>query len=179
MKRLFLTLCITVASLFAAAQNGGQHNENGAVRLDYIGLVNGSYKALITNKLNKQAIIKVDYKNQFTDHTLAANSSVYYDLGAQPTSFLLRAKSLMCGGSDCGWVELCLTGLPVTFKNVSFELATNTLKFEVVDVFNVSHFNIQLSVDGGKTYKNIALVFPDPLQPNTTYSVKLDLKTKK
>lgn len=179
MKRFFLTLCIAVASFFAAAQNGGQFNENGAIRLDYIGLVNGSYKALITNKLNKQAIIKVDYKNSATDYTVAANSSIYFDLGAQPTNFFIKAKSLMCGGSDCGWVELCLTGLPAKFKNVTFEYATNTLKFEVTDVFNVKHFEIQLSLDGGKTYQPIGLVFPDPLKPNTIYKIKLNLKTKK
>lgn len=179
MKRLFLTLCIAVASLFATAQNGGQHNENGAVRIDYLGLIDGSYKALITNKLNKQAIIKVEYKNSFTEHTVASNSSIYFDLGVHPTSFSIKAKNTMCGGNDCGWVELCLTGLPAKFKNVAFEYATNILKFEVTDVFNVSHFNIQLSLDSGKTYKNIALVFPDPLKPNTVYRVKLDLKTKK
>lgn len=179
MKRLLLTLCITIASLLAIAQNGGQFNQNGAVRIDYVGLQNGTYKALVTNRLNTQAIIKIDYLNQFTNITVAANGSAYFDLGAQVTSFVLRAKSLMCGGNDCGWVELCFTNLPAKFKNASFEYTTGILSFEVTDVFNVSHFNIQLSVDGGKTYKNIALVFPDALKPSQLYKIKLNLKTKK
>jgi hypothetical protein len=178
MKKIFLALWLTISTLFAIAQNGGQFNENNGLRLDYAGVQSGTHYVQITNKLNKQVLVKVDYAGQFTEVTIPANGVHMWPLGNNPVSFLIRAKNLYCTSNDCGWVELCLTGLPVKFTNFTCRHLSGDdflIDFVIAEASNVKQFNVQLSLDG-KTYKDIAVVWPDTLQPNKKYSIKVKIK---
>lgn len=180
MKRFLITLFFAVASLFATAQNGGQFAENSGLRLQYAGITSGIHYVQITNKLNKQILVKVDYQGNFMEVTIAANGVYMWPLGAQPTAFSIRAKNLYCDGNDCGWVELCLTGLPVKFVSFMCHQSYDDpdellIAFTIAEATNVKQFNVQVSLDG-KTYRDLAIVWPDTIQPNKQYSLKVKFK---
>jgi len=175
MKKTLLALWLALCSLLTLAQNGGQYSENPSIRLEYAGAQGSTFYVRIVNKKTVQITVKVDYAGQFTNVTIPASGTYMWPLG---TSLVINAKNLDCGGNDCGWVELCITSLPAKFTQFTCEHISGDdylIKFTIAEAKNVKQFNVQLSIDG-KTYNDVALTWPDELQPNKQYQLKIKIK---
>jgi hypothetical protein len=175
MKTLFISLLLMLVGFSGASQsgNGGQFNENNSVRLRFAGY----QKTWIVNKQTCNAVMRIRYGNTTTTYNVLAKDSFLFET---PVDTKLAAKTeTNCGSADFGWVELSLQHtLPVKFISFNtYPLGGNELlvKFEVAESVNVKHFEVELSKDG-ITWQTVALVFPDLLQPNRLYSIKVNLK---
>lgn len=177
MRTLVFTLLLMGFAFTGVGQNGGQYPENNSVKLEYLG--NGKIK--ITNKQSCESIIHVNDSKTEADLTIAGNGNYSYQLPADlTTNIRFKAKNTTnCGNSDYGLVELFLSSLPLKFVSFNTTRISDTefwVNFEIAEASNVNHFNIKTSTDG-KVYKVITILFPDDLQPNRKYSVKINLST--
>jgi hypothetical protein len=177
MKQLIFALLLAI-SLSSMAQNGGQFPENGSVKLEYA----GGGKVKVYNKQSCEAIIKVDDGITSVDLTVPATSFVLFTISNGLTAnFTVKAKTTTnCGGTDFGMVELYIANLPLKFVSFNTTRISNTefwVNFEIAEAVNVKQFNIKASVDA-KVYRTITILFPDEIQPNRKYSVKVNLANK-
>lgn len=177
MRFLILSLMVLILSINATnAQNGGQAPENNSVKLEFT----GSGQTKVWNKQSCVAIIEVRYNGNTTNYTVPGNS---YVLISTPVIAKISAKTLTnCGSADFGFVELQLTAIILPVKFVSFNataIGNNKVKiqFEIGEAQNVQQFNVQVSSDGS-SWRSVALVWPDLLQPNRLYEVTVDLSPK-
>jgi hypothetical protein len=178
MKNLIFALLIGFSSTLMA-QNGGQLPENNTAKLEYI----GAGKIKLTNKQPFSCDFRINDTKTESDVTIPANSFYTYQLPPDLISNIhFKAKCITNNGiTDLGWIELKLSSLPLKFVSFKTTRLSNTefmVNFEVAEVSNVKQFNIKASTDG-KVYKTIAILFPDDLQPNRMYSVKVNLSTQK
>lgn len=178
MKNLIFALLMGI-TINGMAQNGGQFPENGSVKLEYI----GSGQVKVYNKQTCQAFIKVNDGLTEAVLSIPGNSFLLFTISsALISNFTVKAKTTTnCGGTDFGWVELCISTLPLKFVSFNTTRISDTefwVNFELADVTNVSHVNIKASTNG-KTYKTITLVLPDNVQSNQKYSVKVNLSNIK
>lgn len=178
MKYLILTLVLGISKI-GMAQNGGQFPENGSVKLEYIG--GGNVK--VYNKQSCQAYIKVNDGMTEAIMNIPGNSFALFTItSGLTTNFTVKAKTTTnCGSTDFGLVELIIAALPLKFVSFSTTRISDTefwVNFEIADVSNVNRINIKASTNG-EIYRTIALVFPDNLQPNRKYSVKVNLSNFK
>lgn len=181
--RLFtMLLAIVMVSTSALAQNNGQSPESKSMKIEFLG-VTSDRKATI--RLHNYQTVDVNILvegNTTSTHAVKATSNtiIYVDI---PSSGIVRAKPLNSGaGVDNGWVELriSLSVLPLKFVSFKTEALVNKkvkVTFEVAELVNVKQFNVQLSLDGS-TWNNVALMFPDELQPNRVYSIIVDLSNR-
>jgi hypothetical protein len=171
-----------VAIVKASNGNGGQANENNFGKLVYNGHENGYYVLELTNKQGCGIDFDVKWLKKDTTIYVPANGTKVIQLpGAAKNDEKIKAKPLYrCGtsGGDMGWIEVeTSTSMPVTFKSIRCErLDKKKVKvtFEVADLLNVNVFYVETSLDG-KEYKTGALVWPDAGNPNTQYSVTVNL----
>ncbi len=176
MKHLNLVLALLLAiSLTTMGQNGGQFPENGSVKLEYV----GGGKVKVYNKQTCEAVIKVDDGITNVDLTVPAASFVLFTISNGLTAnFTVKAKTTTnCGGTDFGNVELFIASLPLKFVSFNTTRISDTefwVNFEIAEAVNVNHFNIKASLDG-KVYRTITILFPDEIQPNRKYLVKVNL----
>jgi hypothetical protein len=183
MKNLILALLSPFLIGTALCQNGGQAPENNSVKLEYAGNISGIYYVKVTNKQSCESEIKVNDGQTESTITVSGNGTYMFPLPAGITGNLkVKAKNTTaCNNTDYGWIELSLVGLPVKFVSFNTTRISDTefwVNFEIAEATNVKHFNIKASTDG-KIFKTIAIVFPDELQPNRKYSVKINLATSK
>lgn len=174
MKNLIIALLLSIA-FNGMAQNGGQFPENNTAKLEYI----GGGKVKITNKQPFPCSFRVNDGKTEAEITITANSFYLYQLPANATSNIhFKTKCLTNNGiTDLGWIELVLACLPLKFVSFDTKRISDTefwVNFEVAEMSNVNHFNIKASSDG-KVFKVITILFPDDLQPNRKYSVKINL----
>lgn len=174
MKHLIFALLLTIG-INGMAQNGGQFPENGSVKLEYV----GGGKVKVYNKQTCDAVIKVDDGVTDVDLTIPASSFVLFTISNGLTAnFTVKAKTTTnCGGTDFGNVELFIANLPLKFVSFNTTRISDTefwVNFEIAEAVNVKQFNIKASPDG-KVYKTITILFPDEIQPNKKYSVKVNL----
>jgi hypothetical protein len=178
MRILIFALLMGIA--FAGmAQNGGHLPENNTAKLEYI----GGGKIKITNKQSFSCDFRVSDSKTESEITILGSSYHIYTLPADLTTNIhFKAKCITNNGiTDLGWIELVLASLPLKFISFTTTRISDTefwVNFEVAEVSNVNHFRIKASTDG-KIYKVITIVFPDDIQPNRKYSVKVNLANYK
>jgi len=179
MKYLIFVLIGSFLISASMAQNGGQYPENNSLKLEYL----GGGKIKITNKQSCESIVAVNDSKTEANITIPGNSSYIYLLPSSLISNIrFKAKNTTnCGSSDYGYVELFLASLPLKFISFTTTHISNTeflVNFEVGEIQNVKQFNIQASTNG-INYRTVTILFPDDLQPNKKYAVKINLsKTK-
>lgn len=178
MKHLIIAVIAALCTLSTTAQNGGQYPENDNIRLEWAGKIGLNYFERIVNKKSCAVTIKVEYDGNITNITIPANSNYMFDCGPVLLSNL-KAKTIQlnCGSPDNGWVEFCLTAMSLRFvsSSATYDKGKDEVlvTFTVADVSNIDRIIVELSVDGGKTYKQLGLVWPEALQGNKTYSVRI------
>lgn len=91
------------------------------------------------------------YQNWSSYFTVTASNSVY---GGN------------CGALPVKWAEFLVTSIDA--DNVS-------VTFTTYETEGVKQFNIQVSTDG-KTFKTVAIVFPNGYQPNSKYKAIINVK---
>lgn len=175
MKKFLLICTIILVSFSLFAQNGGQYAENNVAKVEQIG---NTFK--ITNKQNCTANYRVEYGTSLDSNvSIAPNAAIILSPAIIAAKFKVKALDACISQPDMGWIELtALTTLPVKFVSVkSRQLDDGSIQvdFQIAELTNVSHFNIKLSVDG-RSWKTVAVVFPDNVQPNRIYSAKITLK---
>ena len=179
MKHLNLIFALLLAiNISGMAQNGGQFPENGSVKLEYV----GGGKVKVYNKQSCEAVIKVNDSQTEELLTIASNSWALFSISnGLTTNFTVKAKTTTnCGGTDFGNVELFIASLPLKFVSFNTTRISDTefwVNFEIAEAVNVKQFNIKASPDG-KVYRTITILFPDEIQPNRKYSVKVNLANK-
>lgn len=178
MKNLIFTVIAVISALIGNAQNGGQYVENNSVKLQYSGFSAGNYYVTITNKKDCAGVFRYDYNGNTGDLTLAAFADTLINIGTSISGVIKAKSTAHCSGfNDNGWVELSLSITPLRFVKSSAEFlpATDEIKvdFTIADATNIDRIIIEVSIDGGKTYRQLGLAWPDPLQPNHAYSIKI------
>lgn len=160
-------------SIISAAQNGGQNAENNSVKLEYV----GGGKVKVYNKQSCDAIIRLNDSQTESDLQIPGSGFVLYSLPTAAPSFLVKAKSTTnCGGTDFGWVELNIsTPLKFISKSAKYLPETDELLVTIViaDAYNVNRVEIEVSIDGGHTYRSMGLVWPTFIIPNKPVSYKI------
>lgn len=177
MKHLILAVITALCTLSSNAQNGGQYNQNNAVRLTFMGIINGDFHMKVTNRLIVQSNFRYDYNGNDVQFPLGALKDTLINMG-KSINGVIKVKNLNpFPFVDNGWVELCLTVTPLQFvsSTAKFIEVTDEIKidFTVADVSNISRINIEVSVDGGRTYLTVGLVFPEALKANKSYSISI------
>jgi hypothetical protein len=79
--------------------------------------------------------------------------------------------------NSCGNV----VSLPVKFSDLSvsqIDPETLLVRFTTFETEGVKQFNVQFSLDG-KTFKTVAIIFPDGANPNTSYKAKIKISSLK
>lgn len=176
MKRLIFTLSILMISLFSFAQNGGQSEQNNAVRLTFMGLINGNFYVKVTNRLFVTSGFKFDNTATTSTFNLGPLKDTLIKMGKSINGIVKVKNTNPFPGVDNGWVEICLVVSPLKFisSRATYLEDTDELKveFTVADVSNISRIDLEVSIDG-KTYYPLGLTFPEPLKENKTYSIKI------
>jgi hypothetical protein len=181
MKRLILAVTMAVVTLCATAQNGGQYNQNNAVRLTFMGLISGDYYMKVTNRLLVASAFKYDYNGNVSTFSLGALKDTLINMGKSINGVIKVKNTSPFPFVDNGWVELCLAVTPLRF--VSSTATYDKVKdevlvtFTVADVSNIDRIVVELSIDGGRTYRQLGLVWPENLQGNKTYNVRISAAT--
>src|SRR5687767_2077834 len=129
-----ISVVITVkagAQSTTTSGNGGQFWENGSVKIEYGGQVEGKKCWIkVWSKQGCQSDFKVVYGD--ITKTLENVWPFTYDTihVVVPLDLKIKAKALTnCGSTDFGWVELLLpTVLPTTFTNIKVILSHSKLK---------------------------------------------------
>jgi hypothetical protein len=172
MKHLIFALLMGI-SIVSAAQNGGQNAENNSVKVEYVG--NGNVK--ISNKQTCESVIRFNNSQTEVDLTVPANSFIIQSLPSGIQALLVKAKAATnCGSTDFGWVELnIVTPLKFISKTAKYLPDTDELlvTFTISDSYNVNRVEIEISIDGGHTYRSMGLVWPMFIIPNKPVSYKI------
>ncbi len=180
MKHLIFALVGSFLISTTIAQNGGQYQENNALKLQFLGMINGINYAKVINKVGEGCSFRVNNSKTEAVVWISKNSSYTFALPAGDLSKMkIKAKSTdNCDCTDHGWVELVFTSLPVTFYDVwASRISGNTfwVNWQVGDQRNISHYNIQRSKDG-VNWETITVVLGDDVQSN--FKIKTDLTPK-
>lgn len=179
MKTIILFLCLLFSTTFSFSQNGGQHNENSVVRIDYLGQTSTGYLFRITNKQNCEVQIEYTHNNIINPINISGRGMFEFIVPNNSRNVKARTKSFCPNvAPDRGWVESeVLFTVPIKFKTFKGrKLDNNTLEldFEVEEDSDLDYYIIKVSYDG-KSYKNVMLVFPENIQSNKRYIVKVKI----
>lgn len=172
-----MAVITALCTLTSTAQNGGQYEQNNAVRLQFMGTINGDLYVKVTNRIAYVSDFRFDYNGNGSTFTLKANSDTLIKMGKNING-IVKVRNLSSRPHvDNGWVELCLVVTPLRFVSSTARYLEDTdeivVDFTVADVSNIDKIVVEISVDGGKTYKQLGLVWPEPLKINKLYSVKI------
>lgn len=178
MKHLFVALLAIIVSCVSFAQNGGQYPENDNIKFEYAGMTGSNYYAKIINKKACPVTVKTEYNHAFAEVTIPASNYYIFDLGPAISPLKAKTININCGSPDNGWIEFLFNSLPLTFTSTpvfAYDEKTDILKitFTVAEAKNVSHINVRVSFDGGRTKKQIGLMFLDFMNPNSAYTFKI------
>lgn len=176
MKHLIFAVITALCTLTSAAQNGGQSEQNNAVRLTFMGLINGNFYVKVTNRLIVTSQFKFDNTKTTSTFNLGGFKDTLINMGKSINGIVKVKNNNPFPGVDNGWVEICLVVSPLRFvsSRATYLEDTDELKIEftVADVSNISRIDLEVSIDG-KTYYPLALTFPEPLKENKSYYIKL------
>jgi hypothetical protein len=179
MKQLTICAFLLMATSMTMAQNGGQFPENGSVKLEYA----GGGKVKIYNKQSCESVIKVNDGMTEALLNISGNSySLFTISNGLTTNFTVKAKTTTnCGGTDFGLVELFIASLPVTFTSINAQRISGNqfwVNFSIADPKNVKQYNVQRSVDNGRTWQTITVLWPEENATTNNYSIKVNLTNK-
>lgn len=166
------------------AQNGGQSPDNKYAKLEYRGYSGGLYSLELTNKQNCGVDFQVEWLNKDTTIYVVGTQIIQLP-GAAAGMKKIKAKPLYrCGssGGDLGWVEIeTPASLPVKFTFYRVEQINETqvkVIFEIAEARNLNRFVIKVRANNGE-FKPVMVLFPDEIEPNRRYSVKIDLPNER
>jgi hypothetical protein len=109
MKTL-ITALLTLFSLIAGAQNGGQFFENNVIRINYLGYDSGVHLFRVCNKQTCEARIrtKADQDKAIDVQVDSADCVIVHIFRPTPEPILFRAKAetFCVSNPDMGWLEI-------------------------------------------------------------------------
>lgn len=189
MKQFLIGALLALSTLFCSAQNGGLVNENSVIKIDYVNynFQTSNFVFLITNKQNCSvtAQYKIVHTNQIVDITLSGNGTyTVYVPGVITEDEHVKAKATsFCPGVvvNSGWVETDNQGgtiLPIKFKSISTQrINADSIRitFESEEDNTIEYYVAKISFDG-KIWKEVAIVMPNGIVGNKTYSVTVKIK---
>ncbi len=175
-----------VASLFARSQTTYPLiAENNIVKVESLGWSNPNYIIRVTNKGNCNTTIRINYVTGTKDTTLSAKAVATIKLSnVSPTATYIRVKRTSGGScvSNCSenyvYVGIA-TSLPIKFKSITAQrISVDSVKitFESEEDNTIEYYVAKISLDGGKTWKEVAIVMPDGIVGSKTYSVTVKIK---
>jgi hypothetical protein len=161
MKTSLLIVSLFIA-VFSFAQNGGQLNQSGSLKIEQFGYANGKAWIRITNKQSCLNLVEVKFGGTTITETVKGNS-VDTLLLTIPVGTNLKAKPLTgCSVNfDNGNIELTIAGQALSVKFLSFDATVNNkavLLQWITEEEQVNHYIIQVSSDGNN-WKDEAMVF--------------------
>lgn len=175
-----------VASLFARSQTYPLISENNIVKVESLGWSYPNYVIKVTNKGNCNTTFRINYLTGTKDTTLSANAVAVIKLSnVSPTATYIRVKRTSGGScvSNCSesyvYVGITNTALAIKFKSFSAQrISADSVKivFESEEDNTIEYYVARISLDGGKTWKEVAIVMPDGIIGSKTYSVTIKIK---
>lgn len=155
MKKLSIFLISCLITIFLKAQNGGQFNENNALRIEVASVVNGVVTVKVTNKQSCRAEVEITNAS-VTKFKVNAHDFKLITLNSGATFTKVKPKTNCNPGcTDMGWLELVITALPIRAGSVTaLYVGDNQVKidFDAYDTPAGTYFYIDYSLDG-KTWK--------------------------
>jgi hypothetical protein len=184
MKKVVITGFFIGTFLITNAQNGGQANENGTSKIEYLGDSQAGQAIIrVTNKQSCAAVMKLTYQNLQRTKTVQALGSDTFQItretGGCDDACEVKAKPLTnCGGANMGQVEtsICQT-VPIKFEYIKVRKVSSRefeIEFKASETDGEDRFNIQLSEDG-LSFKTVAVVLPSRIIENQIYKIKISL----
>jgi predicted lactoylglutathione lyase len=179
MKHFLFSVLASLAMLSASAQNGGQSEQNNAVRLTFMGQIGGSLYVKVTNKLLVASSFKFDNTVTTSSFNLGALKDTLINMGAKINGIVKVKNTNPLPFVDNGWVEMCLVVSPLKFVSSSAVYLKESdeilVTFTVADVSNIDRIVIEASIDGGKTVRQVGLAWPFVTPMQQTYKVKISV----
>lgn len=177
MKKVLLSLLLLTVASLGKAQNGGQANENAALKIEYVTTTTGLVTVKVTNKNNCTANIRVQWGQLFRSKDVAGLQMDTFILPTQTARFIMAGSVSPCSGYQ-GQVEIdYITVLPITFEYIYVRQVSERIvnvQFKVSETDGTDRFNIQVSKDG-VNFKTVSVVLPDAIQTNRIYNVNVKL----
>jgi hypothetical protein len=172
MKKNLFSLLVMMAPMLGFTQgNGGITNENASTKIEWIGhSLNGQYIVKVTNKQNCSVPMRVQWggTNRFREKIMSSGASDTFHITTPPTPtcFLGAKPTSFCSNTmEMGTVELNVCQvIPVKFSSIAGQRVgprSVRLIFIVEEITNIKQFNIQYSLDNGKTFKTANIKTPD------------------
>lgn len=172
-------MALMLPMLGFAQGNGGISNENTSTKIEWVGIINGSYVVKVTNKQSCQVDMRVQWNGstQSNSKQISPISSDTFWMPSNPASggFLRAKPEIVCDSrGDIGVVELNINRiLPVKFTSITGQrVGAHSVKliFTAEEDSNTDHYNIQYSLDG-KIFKTVNVIFPNGVVGGKQYSV--------
>lgn len=177
MKHFLFSVLASIAMLSASAQNGGQYEQNNAVRLTFMGQIGGSLYVKVTNRLLVPSSFKFDNTVATSSFNLGALKDTLINMGAKINGIVKVKNTSPLPFVDNGWVEMCLVVSPLRFvgSSATYDKVKDEIivTFTVADVSNIDRIVVEASIDGGKTVKQFGLTWPEVTPMQKTYKVKI------
>lgn len=192
-KWLWVLLPLLSVSLTSKSQTPTQANDQ-YLTVQFMGYADGKYEFKLTS--NQTACsgrvdisisstvniskISPNAAGEFSLQNITITSSPYITYVTAPwnSNAVFTFKEL----TTCNWsgnptalkVGVLLSSLPVTFTAPpKLEKVDDThikVTFSIGDVSGSNTLHIQLSNDGGKTWKDVSIILPESVKPNSSYS---------
>lgn len=177
MKKTLITGLFIGISLITNAQNGGQDNENGTAKVEYLGNAqNGQAIIRLTNKQSCQAQMRLTYDGRHRTKSIAALCSDTFQI-TRVCECEVKAKPLTnCGGANMGQVETSICQiLAIKFEYIKVRRVSEgvfEVEFKALDTDGEDRFNIQLSKDG-RHFQTVQVINKESIQIGKIYKIKI------
>lgn len=163
---------ITILALLISIMSFAQ-SQDGYISTAYLGYANGQHAVRVTSKQHCSTDIQFRYsvmpsainpntKNNIKENVVPAmGSQVFYITGPQTMTIEVNSRT-QCdwAGQSSIWVNPLSNVLPMKLKYLKLEKIDAThikATFEVLEETNVSHYDMQYSLDG-INFKNVVLI---------------------
>ena len=182
MKQFLMGIVLILSTLFAQAQ---AIDENNVLKVESLGWSGTNYVIKVTNKVSCSTTIRISYQNGTKDTTLSSSAVATIFLpNVVPTSSQIKVKRL--SGATCisnpssSWLEVCVLHSPLAIKFTSFSaqrVSADSVKitFSSEEDNTIEYYVAKISFDG-KVWKEVAIVIPDGIVGNKTYTVTVKIK---
>jgi len=144
---LILLLIIFNLNSYSQLSNGGQFNENDAIRVTYFGFTSGTHTFKVNNKQVCDAILRTKIDNEpDIDFQVNTNDSFFVNVFRQTldnVKFKVKPETRCDNKTDIGWVELNSAGfvLPLVENNlIRFIRGKDEYKVSLRDNILISDF---------------------------------------
>jgi hypothetical protein len=180
MKKTILLTLFGILSLTCFSQNGngGFSQENSSLKIEHLGMINGSNIIQVTNKNTCKEEIRVRWGNYITKKTISENSSDTFLIPQQLHCFVTANVIAPCNSTYRGQVEInyCrLLNLNFEYlkvKQISKEYVQ--VEFKLLETNNEKQFNIQFSNDG-INFNTVHVENVKPFEINRVYNIKIKI----